>query len=211
MIKIDHDALLENLAMAKGTIFKNSCLGSPVLASMSGELIKTDKRWKYKRNGVPRADIVVIKPSYTRFLITIHEVKATRPDFLSDIRTGKWEKYLPHCHRFYFAMPKGIANKKEIPGDAGLLLYGEKGWYVAKMAKVREVEIPTETLLALLFYRTKVNRHRSELSRAKSLKDAWSFEPNLRKLGKEINKAIRYYNRCESGYCEKRREYIDKT
>ena len=211
MMEMDHDALLENLAQVKGTIFKNPCLGSPVLASMEGELIKTGKRWKYKRNGVPRADIIVIRPSYTRFLITTYEIKSNRADFLSEMRTGKWKKYFPHCHRFYFAMPKGVANKKEIPEEAGLLLYGEKGWYVAKMAKVRDVEIPTETLLALLFYRMKFDRHRPELSRMNSLKDAWSFEPNLRKLGKKISKAIEHHNRCENGYCEKRRKHIDKT
>lgn len=107
-MEMNHDALLENLAQAKGTIFKNPCLGSPVLASMTGELIKIGKGWGYKRNGVPRADIVTIMPSYTRFLITIYEVKSNRADFLSEIKSGKWKKYLPHCHRFYFAMPKGI-------------------------------------------------------------------------------------------------------
>ena len=52
-----------------------------------------------------RADLVIIRPSYKRFCVSVFEVKVSRADFLSDIRSEKWRGYLPHCNRFYFALP----------------------------------------------------------------------------------------------------------
>jgi len=39
--------------------------------------------------------------------------------------------------------------------DIGLIIYGDKGFYTKKQAKIREIEYPLETLMALLFYRQK--------------------------------------------------------
>ncbi len=99
-----HNDLAEDLAIAKGSFFLDVPLGSVWFAPY-GE-------------GVPRADLVEIKPSYTRFCVSIYEVKVSRADFLSDIKSGKWRGYLPHCHRIYFATPAGLVDKKEIPYES---------------------------------------------------------------------------------------------
>lgn len=170
-----HDELLDNLAIAKETIFKNVNLGSPHHA------------WDANIGGVPKADILKVFPSYHRFLIDIFEVKSTRRDFLSDIRTEKWKKYLPFCHRFYFAILDGIAEKHEIPEDAGLYVYDKKGWICRKLTTKREIELDMQMLLSIIFYRQKKqNSNRYFLSHWKELE--------LKKLGKQINKALWFYH-----------------
>jgi len=49
------------------------------------------------------------------------EFKVSRADFLTEIRTEKWKKYLSFCHTFSFVCPKGLINKNEVPKNAGLL------------------------------------------------------------------------------------------
>jgi hypothetical protein len=113
---------------------------------------------------IPLADLIVVRPSYTRFCLDIHEVKSTRSDFLSDIRSNKWRKYLPHCHRFYFATLPGVCKKIEIPSEAGWMVRGDRGWSGCKMAPRREISINIDMLLAMLFYKNKVSHHREYLA-----------------------------------------------
>lgn len=135
-----HDALAEDLAMSLGILpYLNVVLGSPWLAAA--------------HDGPPRADVLGIKPSYTRFCVAIYEIKVSRPDFLSDIRSGKWRSYLPHCHRFYFATLPGVCSKDDIPAEAGWMVRSDKTWTTRKAAKPRPVEVPVETLQALIFAR----------------------------------------------------------
>lgn len=52
--------------------------------------------------------------------ITGYEVKVNRSDFLSDVRSGKWEKYLAWCNGLYFVFPAGFSvAKDEIPKGVG--------------------------------------------------------------------------------------------
>ena len=74
-MSIEHDALAEDLALSLGILpYLNVVLGSPWLAAA--------------HEAPPRADVLGIKPSYTRFCVTIYEIKVSRSDFLSDIRSG---------------------------------------------------------------------------------------------------------------------------
>lgn len=135
-----HDELADDLAISKGGIpFLNVCLGSPWL---NGRKQKT-----------PRADLVVCRPSYRRFCLSIYEVKVSRSDFLSDIRSGKWKEYLKHCNRFYFAVSSGVLQKKDLPDDAGLITRGPNGWSTSKAAPELNTEIPIDTLKSIIFAR----------------------------------------------------------
>lgn len=148
-----HEELAANLAIAKGGIpFLNVCLGSA-----------------WKKGKTPRADLVICNPSYNKFLLSIFEVKISRSDFLSDLRNKKWELYLEHCHRFYFAALDGVCCKKDIPEAAGLILFKEKGWTVAKAAPRLQSEIPQETLLSLIFARQRQTVREKRLEDIKSM------------------------------------------
>lgn len=145
-IEVDwtHEKLVEDLALARGTCLWNVPLGSVQLSCAQ------------------IADVVEVKKSFTQFCLSIFEVKVNRADFLKDLRSGKWRGYLDHCHRFYFAAPSGIIAKDEVPFEAGLVVRGPSSWQFKKSAPRRRVEIPSETLLSLVFLKNrKTSRERA--------------------------------------------------
>lgn len=90
-------------------------------------------------------DVAAVKASWTRRARpTFYEVKVSRSDLLADLRSEKWRRYLPFCERFYFAAPKGIATKADIPAEVGLVLYGAKGWYTVKTPRIARMEPEAE-------------------------------------------------------------------
>ena len=149
---LTHDQLAENLAIARKCIpFVNVHLGSAWLSDAS------------------RADVVCCKASYTSFSLDIMEVKISREDFLSDIRKKKWMDYLPHCNRFYFAVKKGVCTKEDIPEEAGLLVYNGNTWTTAKLAPKRDVDIPKETFLSLIFARQRTSAHEKRIQELREI------------------------------------------
>lgn len=102
-------------------------------------------------NGVPRADVLAVKPSYTKFAVHIYECKASRADFHADVNAGKWRSYLPFCHRLYFAAPQGVLSKSDIPEGCGLYIRGDKGWSCVQQCKPRgDISFSVDTLLGIL-------------------------------------------------------------
>jgi hypothetical protein len=65
-----------------------------------------------------------------------YEVKVSRQDFTRDIDAGKHQKYLPSLDRLFFAAPKGLIRKEELPPGIGLIVWSEDGdsWSVVKRA-----------------------------------------------------------------------------
>lgn len=213
-----HDELAEDLAIAKGpTPFLNVPLGSVWLqqsrnysaameTALNGDGDFYEARKKLKSTQL--ADVIIIKPSYTRFCVSIFEIKVSRADFLSDIRGGKWRGYLDHCHRFYFAVAHGVATKEDIPSEAGLIVRGPKGWNVQKGAPVQDTEIPHETLLSMLFTKQRESfgvRNRDRIIHAfrhygtqrdkvkaigRELADAWGYRDEYLRKKKEFERLI---------------------
>lgn len=191
----EHDELAEDLGDCKQTNFLNVHLGSP-----------------YLQFSVQRADVIEIKPSYTRFCVSIYEVKISRSDFQSDIRSGKWKGYLDHCHRFYFATPAGMVKKEEIPEEAGLIVRGENGWKTLKPAKARDIEIPYMTLLSILFVRQRKNFQTIKRSTIFEFERYNQRKEIYKALGKEIGDALRNRDEYEQKkfYYESKRERISE-
>ena len=56
------------------------------------------------------------------------EVKASRADLLSDLRSFKWQGYLPFVHQFYFVLPRETKfTWDELPDQVGVIRWnGEK-------------------------------------------------------------------------------------
>ncbi len=101
-----------------------------------------------------RADVFSVDISRGRFTDPhIHEVKATRSDFLSDINTGKWRKYLAHSAQFNFATAAGICARDEIPDEAGWLEYDAGVWRRRKRCQKRDVEVGDDFLIKVALYR----------------------------------------------------------
>lgn len=172
----EHDKLAEDLAAALDTCWLQVPLGSVLLERAQ------------------LADVITIKPSYTRFCLHIYEVKVSRGDLRKDLRLEKWRGYLPHCHRLYFAVPAGLAKKDEIPAEAGLIVRGAKGWRVQKAAPNRRIDIPTNTLYSMLFMKNRLTVRQRNVNAALGISRAyydWSEKQRqARYLGKRIAKAL---------------------
>lgn len=134
---LTHDELIDSLALLLQArdhiIFKNFALGSPM-----------NQIW------LPVADLIAIKKSFTSFHITIYEVKANRPDFLQEMRSEKWRKYLPHCNQFYFAIQRNVADIKEIPPEAGIMFYHNDFWRRRREGAWRKLDFREYERLMLL-------------------------------------------------------------
>ena len=187
MAEWKHNELAEDLSFNIGkTPYLDVTLGSSML----------------NNHKVQRADVLSVKPSYRRFCISIYEIKISRSDFLSDIRSEKWKGYLEHCHRFYFATPEGMVDKSEIPDPAGLLLRSPKGWCVVKIPKVLDTKVPRETLKALLFAkqrlseREKRNKEIHKILRSENMNDE-DFKLCKKIFGEKIAEALKNYDKAK--------------
>jgi hypothetical protein len=117
------------------------------------------------KDGLGVADVISIDYSYVKFIMNIYECKVSRSDFVQDLKSKKYEKYLPYCNRFYYACLAGITTPEEMPPDVGLMIMGDNGWRTVKAAKKRDVDIPKEALLSMLFFKGRVyNNRRIKLS-----------------------------------------------
>lgn len=103
------------------------------------------------RNGhSPRADVLSARKSFSNPNFIIYEVKVSRSDFTTDVNNGKYRAYFEHCCQLYFAVPKGLITKDEVPTGTGLIVRGDNGWRVMKSAPRREHTPDVELLLKLL-------------------------------------------------------------
>lgn len=76
-----------------------------------------------------RPDIIAIRATFSKTIRPIvYEVKASRADFLSDVRSGKWKKYQRVAHQVIFAVPDNLIDKKEVPKGAGLIVRKKNHW-----------------------------------------------------------------------------------
>jgi hypothetical protein len=146
--------------------------------------------------GAPRIDVLRVEESYTRFEVFAYECKASRGDFLSDIRSGKWRQYLPYCHRLYFAVDSGVCDAVEVPAECGLLMRRKagNGWRTLRQAPrpsaEHELQWSAETFLAVLF---SLGRQPGDDKRQKLIKHAqWLAFNNPGKLiGQELGRLVR--------------------
>lgn len=192
-----HDKLAEDLADHIGPLpFLNVFLGSPVNYSMASSTwvhsnLPENLREEAIAIGEPqRADVVKIHPSYTKFSVSIYEIKVSRSDFLSDIRKEKWRGYLPHCNRFYFAVAEGVATKQDIPEEAGLMIRGAKGWTTVKAAPPNDRDIPRITLMSLVFARQRQTVRERRTDRVMDARGRWDRRKQLKVFGQRIAEAL---------------------
>jgi hypothetical protein len=75
-----------------------------------------------------------------RPVIDVYEVKASSGDLGADLTAVKWERYLPQCHRLWFASPAGVVAKADVPEGVGLIVRADSGvWRTVVRPKHREM------------------------------------------------------------------------
>lgn len=140
-------------------------------------------------HNTPIADLLAIAKSYY-VRASIYEVKVSRGDFFRDTGSGKYERYLPHCNRLFFAVPSGLVQVHEVPPECGLIMRGEKGWRVRKSAPARQWVPSVEFLLALLFRGYKDFRVNRDLMDRERWERNGSLADEAREHGIRIGKQI---------------------
>ncbi len=130
-----------------------------------------------------RVDVAALKPgAYSRKDLRAYEVKVSRSDFLNDVNSQKYKRYLQVFHRVYFAVPKGLVTKDELPDGVGLITRSEKGWHVLKAAKGHEpTHLSVDSILALMY------RGHEEGREIRRLEDRIKAEGNVRLNDRAIN------------------------
>lgn len=113
----------------------------------------------------PRADVYALR-EYLPLEVHIVEWKETRADFLSDIKSEKWIKYLDHCRHFSFATKYGIVTAKDIPEGVGWLeqwehsqRIGGKGFDVRIASYDYEFTMTTDQWMTLISRHHKSGRY----------------------------------------------------
>lgn len=73
---------------------------------------------------------VVATLNETRLVPMVHEVKATRADFLSDVRTPeKRDAYSKIACYVQYCVPDGLVDVTEVPGNCGLIIERRDGTF----------------------------------------------------------------------------------
>lgn len=67
-----------------------------------------------------------------------YEIKISKQDFLRDFKKGKHETIHHQCNRFFFVVPEGLIESKEIPNKYGVVFYNKerRKLWVARTAKL---------------------------------------------------------------------------
>lgn len=138
-----HEELCTSLAehlraqVTKWVLIRDLCLGNT---------------WTREHPGI--ADLVAVELTWSHWECRVFEVKASRADLLRDLRAGKWEKYLEHCTRLYFAFPEHVGQKSDLPPGVGLCVWSEaKGgcWRFLSHPRPRVAEPSARLLRAMLW------------------------------------------------------------
>lgn len=107
--------------------------------------------------GGRRADLMALD---ARGNIIIVEVKVSRADLLGD---GKWNEYLAHCDRFFWAVPAGFdlrpfEQEGFLPARAGLIVADRYDAAVVREAATVPLATPTRKKCTLAFGRRAARR-----------------------------------------------------
>jgi hypothetical protein len=117
----------------------------PHYASVKEARIGTGYRGLAER----RIDFLAISASGGNLVYAI-EVKASRGDFLKDLKQPQKQKAARNfANYFYYAAPKGLIKPEELPAWAGLFAVYDTGeGYIATEAPLLEREAPTWSFVA---------------------------------------------------------------
>lgn len=104
-----------------------------------------------------RADLMAID---ARGNLVIVEVKVARADLLGD---AKWQDYLPHCDRFFWAVPEGfdwspLTGEAFLPDRTGVIVANRYDAAIVREARTEPLATATRRKCTLAFARRAARR-----------------------------------------------------
>ena len=81
--------------------------------------------FRYDTFGTGRPDVFSISKKVNMATCSpmVHEIKVSRSDFQSDVRSEKWRKYQSFSKHIFFVVPAGMVAATEVPPETGLIWY----------------------------------------------------------------------------------------
>lgn len=144
-----------------------SCADDPLSPLCAGDVARGVTRLLLRHELVAMAEVpldggrrVDLMALDARGQITIVEIKVSRADLLGD---GKWQDYLPHCDRFFWAVPAGfdyspIAGAAFLPDRTGLIVADRYDAAVVREAKTEPMNTHARKKCTLAFARRAARR-----------------------------------------------------
>lgn len=147
--------------------------------------------------GSCRPDVFTMMKSFTNPLPTTYEIKVSRADFLSDITSGKYQKYFKFSGAVLFAVPNGLIKKSELPDGCGLIVRHDSSWRTVRRPTQNRVNIPWEIMQKLLLDGVdRISKDREIYPRKSS---SWDLSKEARtKLGDDICRMLKDTEAAES-------------
>ena len=107
--------------------------------------------------GGRRADLMALGPKGE---LVIVEIKVSRADLLGD---AKWTEYLPHCDRFFWAVPAGfdarpLDGEAFLPARSGVIVADRYDAAILREAKTVPLASATRRKCTLAFARRAARR-----------------------------------------------------
>ena len=108
-------------------------------------------------DGGRRADIMAVD---ARGCLTIVEIKVSRADLLGD---GKWQDYLAHCDRYFWAVPAGfdwspLESEAFLPERTGVIVADRYDAAIIREARTEPLPAATRKKCTLAFARRAARR-----------------------------------------------------
>ena len=143
---------------------------------------------RWLQGGCPVPDVLTAQKSYTKPMLTAYEVKASRADFQSDMRSGKWLKYREVTSRVLFAVPRGLVKRDEVPIEAGIIVYNpeKQSWAVHRAGRLAQVDLAAFEWQSLLFAQTWEGEGTRDLRYRRLGLDRYELEEAARLQGKAL-------------------------
>jgi hypothetical protein len=143
-----------------------------------------------------------------KYLCVGYEIKVSRGDLLAELvkEPEKREAGLAVCNQFYYVVPKGLIDLKELPKDCGLIEANAGGLRMKLAAPYRKVEPPGLPFIVAMFQRLKdyksvpvacfkyAGREMTELEFRKVVEESLPAETD-RLLREKVEKAIERWER----------------
>lgn len=116
-------------------------------------------------DGGRRADLMALD---ARGCLVIVEIKVSRADLLGD---GKWQDYLPHCDRFFWAVPAGfdwspLEGEAFLPDRTGVIVADRYDAAIIREARTEPLAAATRRKCTLAFARRAARRVIHQIGRA---------------------------------------------
>lgn len=123
-----------------------AALTEDLMGKLRADLFLVAREATLRASTGQRADVLAMRRKLANGPMLIFEIKTSRGDLLGDLKREKWRGYLADG-AVAFAFPAGLADPREIPPEAGVIVRIAQGWSWKRAPRWSDAPLPTPYLL----------------------------------------------------------------